>query len=122
LELYPRIILTCEISHTPLADPAVVCAPVRSFESPRHGEHEPQAQTLKLAYRRWSQIANECRADPFRARPADDADGGVESDDDALVGNDELSFFIDKVGLAPRVGSSPHISIQFPPPAESTAV
>jgi hypothetical protein len=42
-----------------------------------------------LTYRRWSQIANECRVDPFSARPADYADGGFESDDDAFVDNDE---------------------------------
>jgi hypothetical protein len=48
-----------------------------------------QAQALMLTYRRWSQIANECRVDPFRARPADYADGGFESDDDAFADNDE---------------------------------
>jgi len=53
---------------------------------PRHGQHVPQAQALRLTYRRWSQIANERRADPFRARPAD---SGFESDDDAFAGNDE---------------------------------
>src|SRR6202011_2265821 len=35
-------------SNSPLADPAVIRAPARNFESPRHGEHEPQAQALKL--------------------------------------------------------------------------
>jgi hypothetical protein len=68
--------------------------PARNSKFPRLCQQVPQAQALKLIYRRQSQIANECRVDRFRRSTTPTTLTAVfESDDDAFAGNDEACSF-----------------------------